>query len=60
VTGNSVYVRSAPNTDGRVLGVAHQGDLLPYQGQDSAQGWHLVEYMGENGWISGKYSAVER
>ena len=49
VTGNSVYVRSAPNTDGRVLGVAHQGDLLPYQGQDSAQGWHLVEYMGENG-----------
>ena len=60
VTGNSVYVRSAPNTDGRVLGVAHQGDLLPYQGQDSAQGWHLVEYLGENGWISGKYSAVER
>lgn len=60
VTGHSVYVRSAPNTDGRPLGVVHQGDLLPYQGQDSAQGWHLVEYMGENGWISGKYSAVER
>lgn len=60
VTGGSVYVRSAPNTDGRVLGVVHKGDLLPYQGQDSAQGWHLVEYMGENGWISGKYSAVER
>ena len=58
VTGNSVYVRAAPNTDGRILGVVHQGDLLPYQGQDSEQGWHLVIYQNENGWISGKYSTI--
>lgn len=58
VTGNSVYVRAAPNTEGRVLGVVHQGDLLPYQGQDSEQGWHLVIYQNENGWISGKYSVI--
>lgn len=60
VTGSSVYVRSAPNTNGRTLGVVHQGDLLPYQGEDSPLGWHLVIYQGENAWISGKYSAVER
>ena len=58
VTGNSVYVRAAPNTDGRILGVVHQGDLLPYQGQDSENGWHLVIYQNENGWISGKYSTI--
>ena len=58
ITGGSVYVRSAPNTDGRILGVVHQGDTLPYQGQDSENGWHLVEYLGENAWISGKYSII--
>lgn len=58
ITGGSVYVRSAPNTDGRILGVVHQGDTLPYQGQDSENGWHLVEYLGENAWISGKYSTI--
>lgn len=60
VTGSSVYVRSAPNTNGRTLGVVHQGDLLSYQGEDSPLGWHLVIYQGENAWISGKYSTVER
>ncbi len=58
ITGGSVYVRSAPNTDSRILGVVHQGDTLPYQGQDSENGWHLVEYLGENAWVSGKYSTI--
>ena len=58
ITGGSVYVRSAPNTEGRVLGVVHQGDKLIYQGEDSDKGWHLVEYLGENGWVSGKYSDI--
>ena len=57
VNGNC-YVRSAPNTDGRRLGVAHRGDILHYQGQISADGWHLVEYNGQNGWVSGKYSEL--
>lgn len=56
VTGASVNVRAAPNTGGRILGVVHRGDKLPYQGQDSPDGWHLVIFGGENGWISGKYS----
>lgn len=57
VNGNC-YVRSAPNTDGRKLGVAHRGDILRYQGQISADGWHLVEFNGQNGWVSGKYSEL--
>ena len=58
VTGGAVYVRTAPNTNGRILGIVHTGDKLPYQGEDSKDGWHLVEYSGQNAWISGKYSSI--
>lgn len=57
VNGNC-YVRTAPNTSGRKLGVAHRGDILDYQGVQSADGWHLVVYNGQNGWVSGKYSEL--
>lgn len=59
IVGGNCYVRSAPNTSGKKLGVAHRGDILRYQGQISADGWHLVEYDGKNGWVSGKYSRLE-
>lgn len=59
VTGDSVNVRTAPNTTtGRILGVVHKDYHLPYQGQDSDAGWHLIVYDGQNAWISGKYSKV--
>jgi peptidoglycan hydrolase-like protein with peptidoglycan-binding domain len=59
VTGDSVNVRTAPNTTtGKTLGIVHRDYHLPYQGQDSDAGWHLVEYDGQNAWISGKYSKV--
>ena len=58
IVGGNCYVRSAPNTDGKVLGVAHDGDTLTYGGQTSENGWNLVEYKGENGWVSGKYSKL--
>lgn len=57
VNGNC-YVRTAPNTSGKKLGVAHRGDILDYQGVQSADGWHLVVYNGQNGWVSGKYSEM--
>lgn len=58
IVGGDCYVRSAPNTDGARLGVAHRGDILRYQGVTSADGWHLVEHSGKNGWVSGKYSEL--
>ena len=57
VNGNC-YVRTAPNTSGQKLGVAHRGDILDYQGVQSADGWNLVIYSGQNGWVSGKYSEM--
>lgn len=58
IVGGNCYVRSAPNTGGKKLGVAHEGDILPYGGQTSGEGWHLVEFKNENGWVSGKYSRL--
>lgn len=58
VTGNAVNVRTGPGTDYRILGVAHKGDKLQYGGEESSNGWHLIEFNNENAWISGKYSKL--
>lgn len=59
VTGGSVYIRTAPSKEnGKILGVAHKGDILPYQGVISENGWYLIIYNNKNGWISGKYSVI--
>ena len=58
IVGGNCYVRTAPNTSVRKLGVAHRGDILEYQGVQSADGWNLVVYSGQNGWVSGKYSEL--
>lgn len=56
IVGGNCYVRTAPNTSGKKLGVAHRGDVLKYQGTTSIDGWNLIEYSGQNGWVSGRYS----
>lgn len=58
IEGGNCWVRSAPNTDGNKLGVAHRGDRLIYQGETSENGWYLVIYDGKNGWVSGKYGKL--
>lgn len=58
VKGKKCYIRTAPNTDGKILGVAHSGDKLRYQGQTFDNGWHLVEYNGQNACVSGKYGKL--
>ena len=60
VTGGSVYVRTAPDKEtGKILGVVHKGDALQYQGITFDNGWYLIVYENQNGWISGKYSKLE-
>lgn len=59
IDGGQCYVRSAPNTSGKILGVAKEGTVLVYQGQTSENGWHLVMYENQNGWVSGKYGKLE-
>lgn len=59
ITGGNCWVRKAPNTDGEKVGVAKKGWTYDYQGQTSENGWHLIEYDGQNAWVSGKYGKVE-
>ena len=59
IVGGNCYVRTAPwRAEKNSIGVAHRGDILDYQGVQSADGWHLVVYNGQNGWVSGKYSEM--
>lgn len=59
ITGGNCYVRAAPNTSGKILGVVKNGTTLPYGGQTAANGWLLVAYENQNGWVSGKYGKME-
>ena len=52
------YIRQAV-ADGKILGVAHKGDELPYGGQVSDGGWLKVVYQGQDAWVSGKYGKLE-
>lgn len=58
IEGGDCWVRTAPNADGGRLGVAHRGDELPYGGETSANGWHLVAHQNQNAWVSGKYGKL--
>ena len=59
IVGGNCYVRTAPNTSGRILGVAHEGAKLPFAGVvDEETKWLLVEYKNENAWVSGKYGRL--
>ena len=59
ISGGDCYIRTAPNTGGKILGVAHRGDTLPYGGQVSDAGWLLVQYKNQNAWVSGKYGRFD-
>ena len=58
IEGGNCYVRSEPNTDGKILGVAKRNEEFLYQGQQSDEGWLLIEYQNKNGWVSGKYGRL--
>ena len=59
IEGGNCYIRTTPNTDGKKLGVARKGDVLPFGGQVSDAGWLLVQYNNQNAWVSGKYGKVQ-
>lgn len=59
IVGGQCYVRSAPNTSGKIMGTAKENTVHPYQGQTSENGWLLIVYNNQNGWVSGKYGRLE-
>lgn len=57
VNGNC-HVRAEATKESKSLGVAHNGDTLPYTGETAANGWNGVEYKGVKAWVSGLYSKL--
>ena len=55
--GKSVNVRSKADTTGKILGVAHGGDKLPYVATADT-GWYNIMYNGVSAFISNKYSRI--
>ena len=56
IVGGNCYIRSEPNTDGKIMGVARKNSSYIYAGEIADNGWHKIDINGSNGWISGKYS----
>lgn len=59
IVGGDCWARTAYNTKGEKLGVAKEGEKYGYGGQTSESGWHLIDYKGQNAWVSGKYGMLE-
>ncbi|MEE9258824.1 MAG: SH3 domain-containing protein [Nitrospinaceae bacterium] len=54
--GSSLNVRSAPSSQGQVLGRLKNGDMRPLL-EESGE-WYQVEFQdGQSGWVSQKFSA---
>lgn len=58
IEGGNCWVRKAPNTTADKLGVAKTSETFTYQGDTSSNGWHLIVYKNQNGWVSGKYGKI--
>lgn len=58
IEGGNCYVRTEPNTDGKILGVAHKGETFAYGGSTSDNGWNAIRFRETTAWVSGKYSKL--
>ena len=57
VTGDTVNLRSKPDTSGIILGAAHKGDQLPYVAT-AETGWYQVMHNGVACYISNRYATI--
>lgn len=59
IHSGNVNVRTAPNTSGKIIGVAYNGDVLEYGGKiNPDNGWISVKFLGQTAWVSNKYSRL--
>ena len=58
IEGGNCYVRTSPSKEGKIIGSLTKGETIEYQGQTSENGWHMVQYKNQNGWVSGRYGKL--
>jgi len=52
------YIRAAPNTGGKILGVAYGEERFEYRGTTYENGWHAITHKGWEAFVSGKYGKL--
>ena len=61
-TGGNVYVRNAPNLNGKGLDAMQEGQTATYLDASSTDGrgvvWYKVSFKGKTGWVSSRYSKL--
>ena len=60
IFGGNCYVRSAPDTHAKKLGVACDGQVFDYAGHTDENGWLEIRYGGGAGWVSQRYAQLIR
>lgn len=58
IVGGQCYIRSAPNTSGKKLGVAKENSTWSYAGRQTEDGWLQIVCNDGGGWVSGKYGRL--
>lgn len=58
IVGGQCWVRTGYNTKCDKLGVAKEGSVWAYGGVTADNGWHLINYENQNGWVSGTYGKL--
>lgn len=56
---DGLNVRAEASTDGEVLGLAGNGDLLALLIEDEKNGWYQVSYEGKTAYVSAEYVSVQ-
>jgi len=63
-TDGQSYLRKAPNLSAKAITVMQQGDAAEYLGSSSVDErgvtWYRVEYNGNTGWVSSRYTSFEQ
>ena len=60
IVGGDCYIRSEENANGKLLGIAKCGSLLPYAGVTAQNGCVKVNMDEGTGWVSSRYARLKK
>lgn len=58
IIGGNCYIRTEPNTSGKIVGTAKRDEVFDYGGSTALTGWPSIKYEGNICWVSDKYSKL--
>ena len=58
IVGGNCWARTANSKAATKLGVAYEGEKYQYGGETAANGWLLIDFHGQNAWVSGMYGRI--